>query len=256
MKKHIFLLMMYAIPFLGTAQINENPINELSKNLAQNEMLSKRFYRNYLFVKSNIFKDKTIKDTDRSIALFDENLSSLSLFLPENKKVEDNYLKLHNFWNIYRLKVTDYEKTNYGNLARQTHKLTKLYGDFKTSLIKLHPEYGDYKKTLSKINRIVENESLLENVAINYLLTRGLNQPDAANYYPVDLGTVKKNLKKLAKDKKLDPQLKSTLKDMIEITRNIESLLERKSYHPKLMYSYIKNISNKSFLFIKNITTK
>ncbi len=254
MKNYIFLLILLTSSLAGKAQINENPINELTRNLAQNDMLTKRFYRNYLFVKSNIFKEKTTKDTDKAIALFDENLSALSLYLPENKKVEENFLKLHNFWNVYRLKVTDYERDNYGTLARNTHKFTKLYEDFKTSLIKLHPDYSAYKKILSRLNRVVENESLLENIAIRYLLKRGLKQPEAAQYFPEDMSSVKSNLKKLAKDKKLSPELKGIVADMIEITKNIEALLSRDSYHPKLMYSYIKNISNKSFQFTKIIT--
>ncbi len=258
MKKHIalFVFIFTLLPVHLRAQVNENPINTLVYNLAQNDMLTKRFYRNYLFVKSNIFKEKTIKDTDRSIALFDKNLSSLSLFLPHNKKVEDNYLKLHNYWNIYRLKITDYEKDNFGILARNTRKFVKLYDDFNISLIKLHPQYNDYKKNLSKVNKIVENEKLLEDVAINYLLTRGFNQKDAAQFFSIDMGTVRSNLKKLGKDKKLSPELKDLLADMRETTKNIESLLSRDSYHPKLMYSYIKNISNKSFQFVKLITSK
>ncbi len=252
----IFIFLLFIFPVASFAQVEENPIHELVNNLAQNDMLTKRFYRNYLFVKSNIFKEKTIKDTDRSIALFDKNLSAMSLFLPDNKKAEDNYIKLHNYWNVYRLKVTDYEKDNYGVLARNTHKFVKLYEDFNTSIIKLHPRYGDYKKKLSKVNKIVENEKLLENIAINYLLSRGLNKKEAAQYFPVDMGTVKSNLKKLRKDKKLSPELKTLLADMHETTKNIESLLTRDSYHPKLMYSYIKNISNKSFQFVKLITSK
>ena len=256
MKKYIFLFALMSFSFIANAQINENPINELTKNLAQNDMLTKRFYRNYLFVKSNIFKDKTVKDTDKAIALFDENLSAVSLYLPKIKKVEDNYLKLHNYWNVYRLKVTDYERKNYGMLARNTHKFSKLYNDFESNLIKHHPDYSSYKKTLSKVNKVVENENLLENITINYLLTRGLDQSEMAHFFPVDMSTVRSNLKKLAKDKKLAPELKENVADMIEITKNIESLLSRDSYHPKLMYSYIKNISNKSFQFIQNITSK
>lgn len=258
MKKYLFFVIVFLsfFSYKLSAQINENPVNELVQNLAQNEMLTKRFYRNYLFVKSNVFKEKTIKDTDRSIALFDENLTALSLYLPDSKKVEDNYLKLHNYWNVYRLKVTDYENENYGMLARNTDKFVKLYEDFKTSLLKSHPDYSSYKKTLSKVNKIVENENLLENAAIDYLLKRGLNQPEAAQFFSVDMGTVKSNLKKLAKDKKLDPELKTTVIDMMEITKNIESLLSRESYHPKLMYSYIKNISNKSFQFVNTLTSK
>jgi hypothetical protein len=258
MKKNIFFLtILWSMMFYHTnAQINENPINELAEKLAQNDMLTKRFFRNYLFVKSNIFTDKTIKDTDRAIALFDENLSALSLFLPDSKKVEENYLKLHNYWNIYRLKVTDYEKKNYLGLANSTHKFVKLNEDFQSSLIKLHPQYSSYKKTLGKINRITENENLIENIAINYLLKRGLNQPSAAQHYGVDLGSIKSNLKKLGKDKNLDPELKALVTDMVEITKNIDALLSRDSYHPKLMYSYVKNISNKSFQFIKIITSK
>ncbi len=256
MKKNIllFIIAFLLTPVVSQAQIDENPINTLVNNLAQNDMLTKRFYRNYLFVKSNIFKENSIRDTDRSIALFDNNLTALSLFLPDNKDVEENYIKLQNYWNVYRLKVTDYERNNYGVLARNTDKFVELYDDFNKSTLKLHPQYGQYKKTIEKVNRIVENEKLLENIAINYVLTRGLKQKEAANFFSKDMGAVKSNLKKLGKDKKLQPELKDLLLDMQETTKNIESLLTRASYHPKLMYSYIKNVSNKSFQFVKLIT--
>ncbi len=260
MKKTIFLLLIVFLTLNAgnvQAQIEEHPINEIAKKMAENEMFSLRFLRNFLYIKNNVFKQKAIKDMDLSIAKFDDNLNQLTLILPQDKKVEENYLKLQNFWNIYRLKITNYEDKNIEAIVNKTVRFRKLLFEFQQELIKTVPAYGDYKKNLKKIKKLAENEMEVEKIAIVYVLERGMGlEKIAKDYFDTNLGNVRNHLRKILKDKKLASELKEIYMDMSETVKNIEVLLNREAYQPKLMFSYIQTFSNKSFKLLDFLTQK
>jgi len=258
MKKQILLLVVF-ITFTSKtiqAQIEEHPINQVVKQMAENEMFSVRFLRNFLFIKNNIFKQKVIKDMDLSIAKFDDNLNQLTLLLPKDKKLEEKYLKLQNFWNIYRLKITDYEEKNIESIIAKTLQLNKLLSDFQDELIDKIPGYDDYRKQYKNIKKISEYEREIEKIAIVYVLSNGMKLEKIANkHFDTNLGSVKNHLRKLLKNKKIPKELKENYySDMSETVKNIEVLLNRKAYQPKLMFSYLQTFSNKSFKLMDYFT--
>ncbi len=251
MKKHILFLFLLIslLPVKITAQIEEHPVNEIVQKMAENEMFSLRFLRDFLFIKNNVFKQKAIKDMDMSLAKFDDNLNQLTMILPKDKKIEKSYLKLQNYWNIYRLKITKYDNKNIENLVERTLKFQKLLNEFQDELVKTVPGYDDYKKQMKKIKKVAFDETEMEKIGIVYVLKNGMNlEKIAKEYFDTDLKSIRNHLRKLLKNKKIAKELKENFySDMSETVRNIEVLLNRKAYQPKLMFSYLQTYSNKSF---------
>ncbi len=247
MKKYILILSIVLIHFAGLAQVNDNPIEVLSEKLYQNEMLSNRFFRNFVFIKTNTFKKKVLADMDKSLAKFDDNLSYVILHLPQNKDIKENYIKLQNYWNVYRINITNYDAKNYKSLIGKTQKLNKLISSLITSILRKHPQYGSHKKMIEMAQYNTENTKTVDNIAIAYILKNGLEMNEAFDYFDIDFGSLKKGLKKLGKNKNitaLAPDLVNDLKTNLE---TIQSLLEKENYNPKMMYSNINNYSKKSF---------
>jgi len=254
MKKIIILVLVIVSFNFVNAQIEENPINLLAKRTAENKMLGVRFLKDFIFIKNNIYQKKTKSDLDKSIALFDENLNNMVMFLPKDKDVEKNYLKLQNFWNTYRLLITDFKKENIKKVVYKSLQFYKLLDKFNNSLLENHPSYDKYKKKIKKINKITNSNNEMSALSINYVLSRGMKLNKLANEFGFDIGDIQKKLKKFFKAKKLPEDLKEIKIDLDETVKNVEAFLNRDSYQPKLIYSYSKSFSNKSFQLINNIT--
>ncbi len=252
--KNILFSLFLILSFLNVqAQIDENPINLLAKRTAQNEMFTYRFFRDFLYYKSNVYQKKTQSDLDKSIAKFDDNLNQIILFLPKDKDVEKEYLTLQNYWNVFRLDITDLQSNKVKKLATKTLRFNKLLDKFNKSILDAHPKRSSYKKKMKKINRIVECEQEIEKSAIAYVLERGMKDKTALYFNP-NLSSVKSNLKKIFKEKKLSDEMKEHFVDMTETIKNIEILLTRETYHPKLMFAYVKSFSKRSFQVLDLVT--
>ncbi len=250
MKPFKIIILIFAINFLSVpafSQIPDNPIKELSEKLLQNEMLSYRFFRNFVFIKTNTFKKKTMADMDKGIALFDNNLSYIVLHLPEHHKIQQDFLKLQNFWNIYRLNITNFEKDNYQSLIVKTKKLHKFIHQLNSDILDKHPGYSTNKKPIELAKLAIENSKKTDAIAIVYVLQKGLNFPDAINYFDVDMISYKKNLKKIGKFKALNPKAKSLIDDLKAILESIKILLQKENFNPKMMYAYSNTFGKKNF---------
>jgi len=255
MKKQLFffLFIYFSLFSNGIAQVDDNPIGTLSEKLLQNELLSNRFLRNAVFIKTNTFKKKALADMDKSLAKFDDNLSYVILHLPYAREIKDDYLKLQNMWNVYRLKVTDYENPNYKSLVVKTRKLTDQLRLLNKSILKKHKAYSKNKKVFEETQYVLENGIMADNIATAYVLKNGLNFPDAYGYFDIDFGQMKKNLKKLGKYEPVKKQDKDILVDLNTSIEAFESMMNKSSYNPKMMYSTVNSFSKKSFKLLNNI---
>jgi len=257
MKKYIFIATFIFINFPVFSQVNENPIEILSEKLFQNEMLSNRFFRNFVFIKTNTFKKKVMTDMDKSLAKFDNNLSYIILHLPYDKKVKEDYIKFQNFWNIYRINITNYDNKNYESLINKSKKLNKLISTLTTNILRKHKHYNNHKKMIEMTQYATENVKTIDNIAIAYVLKNGLNVDDAFDYFNIDYGSVKKGLKKIGKNKTITNVAPDLITDLKTNLQSIQSLTEKKEYAPKMMFSNVNNYSKKSFklldIILKNI---
>ena len=234
------------------AQISDNPLNVLSEKLLQNELLSNRFLRNFVFIKTNTFKKKSMADMDKSIALFDDNLSYIILPLPYDIKIKNDFLKLQNFWNIYRINITDFEKDNYKSLVIKTQRLGKYIKQLNKDIFNKHPEYAKYKKRIEIAELAVYNGKKTDEIAYAYVLKNALNFTETG-YFDIDLSTMKKNLKKIGKFKHLDSKAKTLIPDLKTTLESISRLLEKEKFNPKMMYAYDYSYTNKTFKLLKNL---
>jgi hypothetical protein len=229
------------------AQINDNPVDVLATKLYENELLSNRFFRNFVFIKTNTFKNKAMSDMDRSLAKFDDNLSYIILHLPYDKEVKDDYLKLQNFWNVYRLNITNYNSENYKRLISKTQRLEKLITELNKKILSKHPDYSAHKSLISLASLAVENGKNVDKMATAYILKYGLNVADAYNYYEFDFSGLKKNLKKIRKNKLLQGKVNDLVTDLNTTVDSIKTLIEKDKYNPKMMYAYVNAYTKKTF---------
>jgi len=151
MKKIIFTLLLLLSITHGHSQINNNPFDHLSKSLFENELLSNRFLRNFTLIKTNTYKKRALIDMDQSLAMFDDNLSYIILHLPESGDVQENFMKLQNLWNLYRIYVTSYEKSNYAALIKKTKKLEELISDLRKEILENHDRYSQNSSAIKSI---------------------------------------------------------------------------------------------------------
>ncbi len=245
----IFILIVFLslTPSKISAQISDNPIDVLTQKLLQNELLSNRFIRNFVFIKTNTFKKKAMADMDKSLAKFDDNLSYIILHLPYDKKTKEDFLKLQNLWSIYRLDVTDYNKEHYKKLILKTRKLEKYINALNKDVLIKHPAYGRNKKNISLAELAVQNGKDIDKIAAAYVLQNGLNFPDAFNYFEINSGDFNKNLKKIGKFKKLAGKTHDLILDLKTNLASIITLKDKGKYNPKMMYAYVNSYSKKTF---------
>ena len=235
-----------------SAQVSDNPLDVLSEKLLQNELLSNRFLRNFVFIKTNTFKKKSMADMDKSIALFDDNLSYIILHLPYDIKVKEDFLKLQNFWNIYRINISDFEKDNYKSLVNKTRRINKYIEQLNKDIFNKHPDYSKYKKSIEIAQLAVYNGKKTDELVTAYILKYAINF-DETGYFDIDLGTMRKNLKKIGKFKHLNPKAKALIPDLITTLESISRLLEKEKFNPKMIYAYDYSYANKSFKLLKNL---
>ncbi len=248
MKKYLLLFItILTLSFDGKAQIDDNPIYILSEKLYQNEMLANRFFKNFVFIKTNTFKKKALLDMDKSLAKFDDNLSYIILHLPENKDAQENFIKLQNFWNLYRIAITNYEQKNYKSLINKTRKFNKMLVKLTSSVLHKHPKYAHHKKMMEMAQHVADNQKNIDNIAIAYVLKGGLEMEDAYNYFDISFGDLKKGLKKLGKNKTIAAKATGIVNDLRITLESIKDLYDKDGYKPKMMFSNINNYAKKSF---------
>ncbi len=246
--KHLYLFLLLSFFSLqGKAQISDNPLDVLTQKLYENELLSNRFIKNFVFIKTNTFKKKSMIDMDRSLAKFDDNLSYIILHLPYDRKVKDDFLKLQNLWNIYRLKITDYDKENYKSLILKTRKLEKYLKELNKVILEKHPAASANKKSINMAHLVVSNGSTIDKIAAAYVLKYGLNLPDAFDRFEIDKGALHKNLKKLGKFKPIAKDIKPLLADLKTTQESILQLVHKEKYNPKMMHAYDNAYTKKAF---------
>ena len=234
------------------AQISDNPLDVLSEKLLQNELLSNRFIKNFVFIKTNTFKKKSMADMDKSIALFDDNLSYIILHLPYDRKVKEDFLKLQNFWNIYRINITNFEKDNYKSLVNKTLRLNKYIKQLNKDIFNKHPEYPKYKKRIEMGQLAVYNGKKIDGAAAAYVLKYALNFTESG-VFEADISSMRKNLKKIGKFKHLDPKAKALIPDLKTTLESVKQLLEKEKFNPKMMFAYDNSYTNKTFKLLKHI---
>ena len=253
MKKILLYILIIASLWNSNGQIDDNPLNLLSEKILQNELLSNRFLRDFVYIKTNTFKKKVLVDMDKSLAKFDDNLSYLILRLPQKVDAKDDFIKLQNLWNVYRIAITNYDKKNYKSLILKTQKINKLLVKLKKEILTEHKDYGDNKKILELAGYVVENEKMISGIATAYVFKNGLELSEAFDYFDKDFGLMEKHLKKISKNKTLSTSYNDLINDMKNDLKSLQSLLDKKTYNPKMMYSNANSYSKKSFKLLSII---
>ena len=254
MKKTFLFILIAVISLQAQAQVNDNPINELSLRLFQNEMLTHRFLKNFVFIQTNTFKKKTLVDMDKSLARFDDNLNYIVLHVPEKKEIQDDFMGLQEFWNVYRLFITDYENKNYKALVEKSKKFEKLTHKLTMNLLQEHPDYSANKKSINLALYDVENIKMLDKIATAYIMKGGLHVAKAYTYFNNDFDMIKKYLKKIAKYKKIAKFVAEDIEDLYTTLHSIETLYYDENYSPKIMYSQANAFTKKSYKILNIIT--
>jgi hypothetical protein len=253
MKKILLYVFIIGSLWSTRAQINDNPINVLTEKIMQNELLVNRFLRDFVFIKTNTFKKKVLIDMDKSLAKFDDNLSYLILHLPQNSESKDDFIKLQNLWNVYRIAITNYEKKNYKSLIIKTKKLNRQLKKLKKDVLINHKDYSKNKKFLELADYVADNEKMINGLATAYVLKGGLETPEAFDYFDTNFGFMEKHLKKLGKNKVLATSSASLINDLKNDLKSIKALSEKETFNPKMMYSNVNSYSKKSFKLLSNI---
>ena len=255
MKKALFsFAILIVFSFASFAQEDENPIGELSKRLYENEMLANHFLRDFVLAKSQVFKSKVMVDFDKSLARFDDNISYISMHLPKDKKIRDKYMSLQGQWNVYRMAIIDLSRDNYKKFVNSTLMMEKECRSMREDILSKHPKYGDNKKVFKYIDYVVDNTKKIDEVIINYVLKNQLNFPEIDKAIKIDFSHIRKNLKKLSKDKNL--QGKTNLTDLNNSLNMVENIYKNKNDSPKLLYSNTKYFSKKSYLLFYELISQ
>jgi len=246
MKKIILISLLVLANLVSYAQADDNPIKELSQRLLQNEMLSQRFFRDYVFIKTNNFKKKALLDMDKSLARFDDNMNYFSSHLPQDPDVREDYEKLQGFWNVYRLRITDYDKNQYGKLIAYTKKFDELMNRFLSDMIEEHKDYSRHKKTINIAILDAENIKAIDNTASTYILKNFLEMSED-DLFSIDFDEIKKRLKKIGKFKPVAQQTHEYITDLYQTLNAIEKNYYKEDYNPKMMFSFVSAFSKKSY---------
>jgi hypothetical protein len=190
---------------------------------------------------------------DKSLAMFDDNLSYIILHLPFDRKVKEDFLKLQNFWSIYRLDITNYDNEKYKSLAVKTRKLQHLIYQLNKDILNKHDGYSKNKKAITLISLAVDNNKNIDKLAAAYNFKYGLKHPEVLESMIFTQDDLKRNLKKIKKYKVLKGTADDLLADLNNTVDAINSLLQKGKYNPKMMYAYVNFYSKKTFKLIDMI---
>ncbi len=248
MKKIIFILFLLSTISIGYSQVGNNPFDRLTKSLFENELLSNRFLRNFVLIKTNTYKKRALIDMDQSLAKFDDNLSYIILHLPKDKNIEDDFMKLQNLWNVYRIHISDYQKTNYASLVHKTKKLEELLTNLRSNILEEHKRYKLNSNTIKPIVLMVDNAKKIDKLLTYYILTNGLKSQKTPLYSTIDFGDLYKNLKKVSKYKYKTKDANEIITDLNNSLKMMKSLIDKIGYKPKMLFSDVNNYSKKTFL--------
>ena len=251
MKKTLFsfiLLILFSSNVL--AQEGGNPIRELSWRLYENEMLANRFLKNFALAKSKVFKSKIMRDFDKSLAVFDDNISYISMHLPNDNRIREKFMRLQGQWNIYRMAIIDLSLKNYKKIVNSTLMLEIECKSMREELLSKHPKYKENKKVFKYINYVVENSKRIDDIVINYLFKNKLGFPVIDKAIKVDFSVINKNLKKLLKHYKHDISLINDMKSSLNM---VEKIYNTQNDRPKLLYSDTKYFSKKNYMLFKEL---
>lgn len=250
MKRIIFTLFLLLSISKGYSQINNNPFDRLSKSLFENELLSNRFLRNFVLIKTNTYKKRALIDMDQSLAKFDDNLSYIILHLPKDKSIEEDFMKLQNLWNVYRIQISGYEKSNYSSLVRKTKKLEELLVSLRRDILEEHNSYGRNSNTIKPVLLMIDNAKKIDKLLIYYILSNGLKAQNIPSYKDIDFSDFYKNLKKISKYKYKTKDTNEIITDLGSSLKMMESLVNKAGYKPKMLFSDANNYSKKTFLLL------
>ena len=231
------------------AQQDKVKFNMLTKSLLENKMLIYRFYKDYLLVKANINKKKAFADLDRSMARYDDNLSVISAYI-SYKKYDIDLEKLLNYWSLHRMSLLDFENENYNLQVSKLVNLDKISTRLIEKVIKEEDLFDDNSDAIKVLKLLTQNIRQSNKVMIKYLLDEKFHQ-EIADKIEVDLSKMKKNLIKIGKYN--DRQFSSKVQDLITNIDSIESLIDDKTFHPKMIISNISIFNKKNYLIFSNL---
>ncbi len=246
------LIASFILLFLSTSMIAQQDkvkFNILAKSLFENEMLTYRFYKDYLLIKANINKKKAFADLDKSMARFDDNLSNVSAYLIK-KGYEIDLQELQNYWNLHRMTLLDFEDGNYNLQVSKLQNLDKLMTKLIDKVIKNVDLFDENDDIIKILKMTTQNIRQSDKIIIKYLLDKKFHQK-VSEEIDVDLSRVKKNLKKIAKYNK--HQFSSKIEDLVLNINSVETLLADDTFHPKVIMSNISIFSRKNYLIFLNL---
>jgi len=246
------LIASFILLFLSTSMIAQQDkvkFNTLAKSLFENEMLTYRFYKDYLLIKANINKKKAFADLDKSMARFDDNLSNVSAYLIE-KGYEIDLQELQNYWNLHRMTLLDFEDGNYNLQVSKLQNLDKLMIKLIEKVIKDEDLFDENSAGIKIIKLTTQNIRQSNKILIKYLLDKKFHQ-EVAEEIDVDVSRIRKNLKKIGKFN--SHRFASKISDLATNIDSIELLLDDNTFHPKMIMSNISIFSRKNYLIFSKL---
>jgi len=251
MKNRIFmgiLLLLYGTSM--SAQQDRVKFGTLLKGLFENEMLSQRFYKDFLLVKANINKTKAMSDLDKSMARFDDNLSYVASYVTSHKEIENDFTELQNYWNLLRMSMLDFDDDSYELQVSKLKNLDKLSINLLEKILKKDDLADTNSDQIKMMKLVTKNIRQADKILITYLLEKKFKQ-DLSDKFDVDLSGVKKNIKKISKYN--NHQFGKITKDLSNNVLTIESLLDNELYHPKILMSNLIIFSKKNYQIFSNL---
>ncbi len=253
-KTYLILSIISILSFTQSifAQNNLKSFSRLSQAIFENLMFSNRVVRDYVFIISNNFKEKSIKDMDNTLGRFDYNMDIISGYLPDDKKLKDRFTKFRFYVNQSRLELMDFENPNYESFIRnlqQTFDENKVMAD---KIFEKQLGYKENKKVVEKLKLLSEVVNATERMVIDYMLIKDPKRTSKAKL-EFDVKKQLKKLNSLLKIKNLSPQSKALLIDMKENLKLMNELVEKPDYRPKMMFAYVNNFSSKAFRLLPDL---
>jgi hypothetical protein len=246
------LVIAFALLFFSTsmfAQQDKVKFKTLAESLFENEMLTYRFYKDYLLIKANINKKKAFADLDKSMARFDDNLSNIDNYFSD-EDVRSDIEELQNYWNLHRVALLNFEDENYSLQISKLQNLDKLMIKLIEKVIKNVDLFDENDDVVEILKMTTQNIRQSDKIIIKYLLDKKFHQK-ASEEIDVDLSRVKKNLKKIAKYNK--HQFSSKIDDLVININSVETLLEDDTFHPKMIMSNASVFSKKNYLIFSKL---
>ncbi len=254
MKNKIFfgiVLLFFSTSIM--AQQDRIKFSNLIKGLFENEMLSQRFYKDFLLVKANINKSKVFMDLDKSMARFDDNLSYVASYVVEHSEVEESFTELQDYWNLTRMSMLNFDDNNFDLQVKRLENLDKLSTNLLERVLKKDDLADENSDEIKIIKLATQNIRQSNKILITYLLEKKFKQ-DLSDSFEVDLSRVKKNIKKISKFQ--NHKFGKITSDLSNSITTIESLLDNESYHPKILMSNLIVFSKKNYqIFSKLISS-